>query len=477
MAFFPYFIILFSLFLRNLNFELSEEKISILNEMIEKQMKQAKISTLGLIITNKNSTIYQNIYSDNEKINEDTPFIIGSVSKTFTSLGILKLNIDLNKTLENYDLDKYINKEDRKSITIAELLNHTSGLGSFSSKINKESKGNFSYSNYGFALLGKIIELESQKNYDIYIKEKIFDPLNMSNAGAKYHEGIVESYDNFLGFNTKYTGLISEMGDGFYVPAGFISTSIEDMGKYLRYFLDTDSDDYRNYISQMIEGSVNYEYNIDYGMGMFIQKKNKETLYFHPGDTNSFSSYLSIFPDLDLGIFAVINSNDLFCSIPKADIFDSIQSFIAFDTMGYIHSNLFFYVHFSLDMIFLIVIAIPLTYLIITIVRKCKKKKYSWFIGRKGIIIFIVDLILLIALPVALISILYTINAEIKYAIDNTKDLKFVLFTFSSALILTFIIKLIYVIVFNKYFKSLGSDATKKIDAIDLNYLGFGNDN
>ena len=145
--------------------------------------------------------------------------------------------------------------------------------------------------------------------------------------------------------------------------------------------------------------------------------------------------------------------------------------------MGYVHSNLFFYVHFSLDFIYIIAIAIPLTYLIITIVRKFKKKQYSWFIGCKGISIFIVDFILLIVLPVALISVLFTFDPNIKYAIETTKDFKFVLFTFSSVLIFTFIIKLIYVIVFNRYFKSLGSDATKKIDAVDLNYLGFGNDN
>ena len=477
MAYFYSIFILLSLFISNLAFELSEEKINILNEMIERQMKEAKIETLGLIITNKKSTVYQNIYNGNEKINEATPFVIGSVSKSFTALGILKLNIDLKKTIDNYDLDEYISKENGKSITIAELLNHTSGLDSFSSKINKERKGKMTYSNYGYSLLGKIIQLESKKKYDEYIKEKIFSPLNMTNADAKYHEGIADSYDNFFGFNTKYTDLKSEIGDGFHVPAGFISASIEDMGKYLRYFLNTDSDDYRNYISQMIKGSVNYEYNIDYGMGMFIQKKNNEKLYFHPGDTSSFSSYLSIFPDLDLGIFAVINSNNIFCSTPKEDFFNSIQSFIAFDTMGYVHSNLFFYVHFSLDFIYIIAIAIPLTYLIITIVRKFKKKQYSWFIGCKGISIFIVDFILLIVLPVALISVLFTFDANIKYAIETTKDFKFVLFTFSSVLIFTFIIKLIYVIVFNRYFKSLGSDATKKIDAVDLNYLGFGNDN
>ena len=80
---------------------------------------------------------------------------------------------------------------------------------------------------------------------------------------------------------------------------------------------------------------------------------------------------------------------------------------------------------------------------------------------------------MLIALPVALISILYTLDKEIKDTVVSSKDLKFVLFTFSSALILTFIIKIIYIILFNKYFNSLGNNAKKGIETVDLNYMGM----
>ena len=74
--------------------------------------------------------------------------------------------------------------------------------------------------------------------------------------------------------------------------------------------------------------------------------------------------------------------------------------------MGYIHSDLFFRVHFSYNIIFIIVIAIPIVYLIITIVRKFKMIKCSWFVGAKGIAIFIIEFILIIALPVPLIRVL-----------------------------------------------------------------------
>ena len=55
--------IIVSLFVYNTTFELTEDKIKILDEMIQSQMKKAKLNTVGVIITNKTSTIFQNVYT------------------------------------------------------------------------------------------------------------------------------------------------------------------------------------------------------------------------------------------------------------------------------------------------------------------------------------------------------------------------------------------------------------------------------
>ena len=65
----------------------------------------------------------------------------------------------------------YIDEKDAKDITIGELLNHTSGLDSFSSKRPFE-KGIFHYYNYGYALLGKIIEKKLVEVIKILLKKK-----------------------------------------------------------------------------------------------------------------------------------------------------------------------------------------------------------------------------------------------------------------------------------------------------------------
>ena len=199
MDYFTFIFLLISLFNFSLSYELSEERIKKLDEILNSQMKAAKLKTVGFIITNSTHTIFQKIYGDTEKVNTKTPFILGSVSKSFTALALLKLNIPLNQTLDKFDLKDYIKDEIAKEITISELLNHTSGLASFSPNRVYE-KGYFNYSNYGFALLGKIIEKKSGKNYNDYMNETIFKPLEMVNSHTKYNEDIVGSYDNFLGF-------------------------------------------------------------------------------------------------------------------------------------------------------------------------------------------------------------------------------------------------------------------------------------
>ena len=84
-------LILISIINYTSSYELSEEKIESLNTLINTQMKQARLKTLGLIITTSNGTLYQNIFGENETITTKSPFILGSVTKSFTALATLYL--------------------------------------------------------------------------------------------------------------------------------------------------------------------------------------------------------------------------------------------------------------------------------------------------------------------------------------------------------------------------------------------------
>ena len=453
--------ILFLIFICCFSHNISINK-TIIDEMINEQMKIAKLDTFGLIIIDSNSTIYKQIYGGRQGIDTNTPFVIGSVTKSFTALAILMLNISLDDTLDKYDLGDYLDEQLLKEITVGELLNHTSGLDSFSNKKIIE-KGEFSYSNYGYGLLGKIIEKKSGKSYEEYIKKNIFEPFKMVNSRTSYRSDVIDSYNNFFGFPTKYTGLESEYKDakGFYIPAGYISTTIEDIGNYLHFYL---SDDFKNKYSKMIEGGVKFDYNMYYGMGMMIRKKRDQTIYYHNGGTYSFLTQLYVYPDLDLAYFIFANTVDMLCLDPTIQLRDNLENLIIYDIYNNVDGSLFFYFHFTIDCLIIIAISLPLSYLIITIIRKIKKKKPSWFVGAKGIIIFTADVLVLMIIPIIMIIVFFGIQSNLKLIIIHVTDFFFMTLTAILALMVNFLIKLIYFFLYKKFLEGREDEIDDKVE-------------
>ena len=81
----------------------------------------------------------------------------------------------------------------------------------------------------------------------------------------------------------------------------------------------------------MTKKKIKIEDNYYYGMGLDIRKKNNQNMIEHSGVTLSFVSMLYIYPDLDLGIFVVTNTNDILCIGPTFDLFNNIEKFLVLD--------------------------------------------------------------------------------------------------------------------------------------------------
>lgn len=139
-----------------------------------------------------------------------TRFNIGSITKGFTKVAIGQLaqagKIKLDVPVVAY-LPDYPNKEVAGKITIQQLVDHTSGLGDvFTPRFREMNSSRFvspkqfvdffasdalkfepgkgqSYSNYGYTVLGAIVEAVSGENYYDYIQKHIFDPALMTGSG------------------------------------------------------------------------------------------------------------------------------------------------------------------------------------------------------------------------------------------------------------------------------------------------------
>jgi len=136
-------------------------------------------------------------------IDSTTIFDVGSVTKQFTAAAILKLV--QQEELETSDsIDKFFDDlpNDKKNITVHQLLTHTAGLvdsfgdgdfdhlaqdaffdSLFSAKLLHQPGGKHEYSNCGYSVLARIIEKVSGQEYEEFLNEQLFQPLEMKQTG------------------------------------------------------------------------------------------------------------------------------------------------------------------------------------------------------------------------------------------------------------------------------------------------------
>jgi D-alanyl-D-alanine carboxypeptidase len=147
----------------------------------------------------------------------DTRFRIGSMNKMFTAVSILQLvqagKLQLTDPLGKY-LTDYPNKNVASKVTIHHLLTHTGGTGDFfgpefdahrlelralkdyvklfgTRDLAFEPGSRWEYSNYGFLLLGLVIEKVSGQDYYDYVRDHVYKPAGMNSSGSLPEDEIV----------------------------------------------------------------------------------------------------------------------------------------------------------------------------------------------------------------------------------------------------------------------------------------------
>ena len=249
----------------------SINSIKQLTDSIGVIMKQENITGLMLGITTKDSVLFSGGfgYSDlntRRNVNESTLFRMGSITKMFVSLGIMKL-VNEGKLKLDDELKKiapevpFQNKwETTHPVRIIHLLEHTSAFDDV--KLNRmysldtnENTGidmmlvhknsmvcrwkpgeRFAYSNPNYAILGYIIEKLSGKSYNQYLTENILIPLGMINSNfnlrSKHPQKDVKEYIIRNGKTIPVRSVTLLSG-----PPGALWSGAEDMVRFLQLFL------------------------------------------------------------------------------------------------------------------------------------------------------------------------------------------------------------------------------------------------
>jgi CubicO group peptidase (beta-lactamase class C family) len=204
--------------------------------------------------------------SSRSPVDSQTVFRIASMTKSFTALSILKLR-DQGKLSLDDPAERYVPElaslkyptSDSPKITIRYLLSHSAGFPEDNpwgdqqlSRTDDEmarmiregipfstSPGTaYEYSNFGFAILGRVVTRVSGMPYPRYVQENILRPLGM--AVTTLESRTVPARRLAHGYRRQDNEWLEEaqLPDGAFGPMGGMLTSIGDLGRYVGFMLD-----------------------------------------------------------------------------------------------------------------------------------------------------------------------------------------------------------------------------------------------
>src|SRR5690625_1915107 len=246
-----------------------------------------------------------------------TVFRIGSLTKQFTALAVMQLVEKGLIALEDR-ITKYLPVSALEEVTIHHLLSHTSGIWNYTDSpeflkncIQFHSVDNliktfigepnefklgekFSYSNSGYALLGKLIELVSGKTYEAYLDEKIFNPLGMKYTGYDHEEIVIKGRASGYSIDENSNLKNAEYID-MSVPysSGGLYSTIEDM-----YVWDQSLFTEKLLTKNVFEKMVQPYSEEGFGYGWITLTHNNRKVIGHSGGIPGFASmYLKYLED------------------------------------------------------------------------------------------------------------------------------------------------------------------------------------
>ena len=301
----------------------------------------------------------------NDKVDENTLFMIGSNTKAFTATAIATLDAENKLSLDDKVIKwipqfKLENKAAGEQAIVRDLLCHRIGFRTFqgdftywTSNLSRKEviekmghikavypfRTKWGYTNAAFLTAGEIIPAVTGKQWEDYIKEKIFLPLGMNNTLA-----LSKDLPNATNKALPYTmdkGKIVKIPYCYIdnlAPAGSISSSVNDMSKWVMMQLDNGKYQGKEIIPQKaiqatrspasIMGNGSTLYNKSnftlYGLGLELQDYESRKIVSHTGGVNGFVSSVTFIPSEKLGIVVLTNTDqNAFYEALKWEILDA----------------------------------------------------------------------------------------------------------------------------------------------------------
>ena len=287
----------------------------------------------GAVLVAKNKKIvYQNQigtadFKKKTLLNKESVFQLASVSKQFTAAAIMLLQ-QRNQLKLTDTVNTYFPNFPYKAVTIKTLLNHTGGLPKYfwiaehkwqqkkapsnnemmelltTSNVQRFFKPgrNFDYSNTGYFVLASIVEKISGISFGSFLKQNIFEPLQMKNSyvysfeNDSIRDNQLDGYRLHRGW--RHVKIRSTVNDAI-VGDKNVYTTAEDLFKWTQGLNSGNLLTKKSLALMFTKGETIYGRKVPYGFGFRIDTKEKNSIY-HYGKWNGFSTGLTTYLEDDL---------------------------------------------------------------------------------------------------------------------------------------------------------------------------------
>jgi len=276
-----------------------------------------------------------------------TPFFIGSLTKSITALAVMQLveagKIELDAPVQRYlPWFRVADPQVSAQMTVRHLLNQTSGLTMLSgfpvladfderpdaterqvralSMLKTNPVGEkCAYCNLNYNILGLIVEVASGESYSVYVQNHIFIPLGMthsytSKADAQ-RDGLAMGYRYW--FSRTFPSPDQPVAIAS-LPSGQLISCAEDMAHYLiahlnggrfrdvRILSEAGINEMHRGVNELKMGNTTGGL---YGMGWFDIDIDHTKTYSHGGNIPDFSAYMALVPEQKKGLVMLFNAD------------------------------------------------------------------------------------------------------------------------------------------------------------------------
>jgi CubicO group peptidase (beta-lactamase class C family) len=324
-----------------------DKAFSGIDAFMQSLIDTAKIHGITIAITKDKEIVYSKAFGvansqTKDNLRPEHIFHVASISKTFTATAVMQLaekgKIDINKPLVHYLPYFKMDDERYKTITIKQMLNHTSGIPDVEDyewekavadegaaerynrslsdqKLVSAPGEEFNYSNMAFDIMADLVAKVSGMSFEKYVKENILMPLQMRESSF-YAPEIKKSLRT-----TPHTGMPPVVSTVYpynrmHAPSSTLNTNVLELSSWaIANMYDGEYKGKRIFSPKTYAlmttptFTIDEERQLSIGLSWFIYKHDGILTREHSGGDLGYRSMLTIMPEKKLGII-ILSSQD-----------------------------------------------------------------------------------------------------------------------------------------------------------------------